>query len=269
MTDYTVLAAYLLGITLVGGVFFAKQKNLGDFLVAGRSIAWLPAAISIIATDFSASSFCGVPAYVFQKDLKLLISSFSILLVTPIIIRLFLPVYLESKVFTAYEYLEKRFDLRVRLFASFLFLLVRGGYIGVVIYAPSIVLSVITGLPLTVCVLLMGLLTTIYTSLGGMKAVIWTDFVQFGVIAVGLVFISWAVIAKTNSGFVEIWQVAESAGRLETFDFSLDPRIPVTFWGALIGGSFWLLNSYGTDQMILQRYLATRSPAECRRSLST
>ena len=178
--DVAVLIAYLATVVLIGALFYRRQSDTHDFFLARRSVNWIAVAISIIATDMSAISFIGFPAFVYQRNLEMLPVSLMLpWLVIPVVIKFFVPFYHRLELTTVYEYLERRFDARVRTVTGLLFLLLRGVYVGIVIYAPSLVLSVVTGLPLMESVLLMGVFTTIYTMLGGMRAVIWTDSSNF------------------------------------------------------------------------------------------
>jgi SSS family transporter len=266
--DWAILLAYLAAMTAIGGMSYRRKADSKDFFLAGRSAAWLPVAISIIATDFSAITYLGLPAFVYQRDLQqVALYPVLILVVIPIVIRYLVPFYSRLNLFTAYEYLEKRYDGRVRTMASLLFLLMRGIYMGIVIYAPSLVISVVTGLPLHLSIIMMGVLTTIYTALGGMRAVIWTDFAQFLVIMAGLAAIITTAYANIDGGWSTILATSADLGKLKVVDFAPDPNREFTFWAVAIGSFFMFLNTYGTDQVILQRYLTTRSVKECQKAL--
>ncbi|MCI0719502.1 MAG: sodium/solute symporter [Acidobacteria bacterium] len=265
--DYGVLFSYLGLMGLLGSLFYRKRSSTKEFLLGGKSVGWIPVAISVIATDFSAISYISTPAYSYQKNLKLAFFSFSLVLVVPIIVRVFLPFYARLNIYTAYEYLEMRFDYKVRAITSGLFLVLRGGYMAIVIYAPALALSVVTDLPLHISILLMGAFTTVYATLGGMRGVIWTDVVQFTIIVAGIVVIFSATMNGLEGGLAQVWQIAKAHGRADLFDFSFDPRVTDSFWATLFGGCFLVLTTYGADQIIIQRYLSTKSFRDYRRAL--
>lgn len=227
----------------------------------------IPVAISLVAADMSAISYMGAPAWTYQHNLELVWSSWSYLFVAPVVMYLFMPFYSRFKFYTAYEYLERRFDLKTRLLGSALFLLLRGSHIAIVIYAPSLILSLIAGLPLSKCVLIMGMCTTLYTTLGGMRAVIWTDVIQFSILMTGLVAVCWLSVKSVPGGVHTVLTVASANGRLHLLNFSADLSQITTFWSAAIGGGVMALSTLATDQAYLQRYFTTRSLAEGRRAI--
>lgn len=257
--DYTILVVYLLIVTLTGSLFFRRQKSLGEFFLAGRSIPWWAAAFSGIATIVSAISYLGAPGQAFRSDLTFL----QYRLVTPIALGLicvvFIPFFHRLNLYTAYEYLEHRFDVKTRLLASGLFVLFKSAFLGIAIYAPALVVAQITDLPLPGIIVVIGLLTTAYTMLGGMRAVIWTDSLQLVVLVAGLVVTAWIICGRVDGGWSTIWHTAMADEKLRFFDFSFDFFTELTLWGSLLGGMVLLLNQYGTDQAELQRFLTTSS----------
>lgn len=266
--DIVILVIYLAGMIGLGAVFYRPRADTREFFMAGRSVAWIPVAISIVATDFSAITYLGMPAFVYRRDLQALALIFVLVfIVIPLVIRFFVPYYHRFQFSTSYEYLERRFDARTRTTVSLLFLLLRGTYLGIVIYAPSLVVSAVTGLPLMQSILCMGILTTAYTALGGMRAVIWTDVIQFATILVGVGSILFVAYSSLNASPAEIWNTASSLGKTKFLDFSIDPRNEFTAWAVLLGGTVIFLNTFGADQVILQRYMSTRTLDECRRAL--
>ena len=267
LTDWLILGGYLGTISIIGSLFYRKKTSAGEFFLGGRRMKAIPVAISLVAADMSAISYMGAPAWTYSHNLELVWSSWTYLFVAPVVMFLFMPFYSRFKFFTAYEYLERRFDLKTRLLGSGLFMLLRGSHVAIVIYAPSLVLSLITGLPLWGCVLIMGVCTTIYTTLGGMKAVIWTDVMQFTILIAGLVTVVALSIGRVPGGLQTVLHVAHSAGRLHLMNFSTDLSQVTTFWAAAIGGGFMALSTLGTDQAYLQRYFTTRSLKEGQRSI--
>ena len=267
LADWMILGGYIVLISTLGSLFYRKKTSAADFFLGGRSMKAIPVAISLVAADMSAISYMGAPAWTYQHNLELVWSSWTYLFVAPVVMFLFMPFYSRFKFYTAYEYLERRFDLKTRLVGSAIFLLMRGSHVAIVIYAPSLILSLITGLPLAGSVLIMGVCTTLYTTLGGMRAVIWTDVMQFSILIGGLVTVVWLSISHVPGGIHTVYDVARDAGRLHLFNFSTDVTLVTTFWAAAIGGGFMALSTLGTDQAYLQRYFTTSSLKEGRRSI--
>ena len=254
--DQAVLIVYLILVVGMGAAFLRGQQNTEDYFLAGRRMPWLAVGISIFASLFSAISLLGSPGWVYSHDLTLGLTLVTIPLVTPVVICVFLPFFHRLKVFTAYEYLEHRFNPPVRLAASALFLFQRGSYLAVVIYAPSLVLSTATGLELKWTILLIGGLATGYTLLGGMKAVIWTDVVQACVLFGGLILVVWVLISRVDGGFSEILESGASQGPFRV-ELSWGDWATISLGAVLINGIFVNLSQYGADQITLQRYLTT------------
>lgn len=265
--DWIILGGYVAVISCIGSLFYRRKASASEYFVGGRRMTAIPVAISLVAADMSAISYMGAPAWTYAHNLALVWSSWSYLFVAPIVMYVFMPFYARFKFYTAYEYLERRFDLKTRLLGSGLFLLMRGSHIAIVIFAPSLILRVITGLPLVVCVLVIGVCTTAYTTLGGMKAVIWTDVMQFSILIGGLMLVGWLTVAHVPGGLHTVWRVASAGGRLRLFNFSPNLTQVDTFWAAAIGGGVMALSTLGTDQSYLQRYFTTRSLSEGRKSI--
>jgi solute:Na+ symporter, SSS family len=265
--DWAIVLCYLVAVGTVGSLFYRRNTSSPDYFLGGRRMKALPVAISLVAADLSAISYMGVPAWAWQKNLQLFLSTCACLLAAPVVMYLFLPFYSHFKLYTGYQYLERRFDLKTRLVGASLFLLTRGSHVAIVIYVPSIALNVLTGLPLYVCVLMIGVLTTAYTTLGGMRAVIWTDVLQFSVLMLGTGAIIYMSVSRFPEGLVAAYHVASHAGRLSLWNFSLDPHELTSVWAMLFGGTFMILSTWGTDQAYLQRYFTTRSLQEGRRSI--
>jgi SSS family solute:Na+ symporter len=265
--NWAVVAGYLLAVSTIGSLFYRKRSSASDYFLGGRRMRVIPVAISLVAADLSATTTMGVPAWGYQHNLELFLGTAVYLLVAPIVMYLFLPFYSRFNFYTGYEYLERRFDVKVRILGSTLFLLTRGAHVAIVIYAPSIVLSILTGLSLTGCVVLIGAFTTLYTTLGGMKAVIWTDVMQFTVLVSGVLAVFWLSVSKVPGGLGSIFHIASSAGRLHLFNFSTNPSEMTTVWAMIIGSGTMVLATLGTDQAYLQRYFTTRSLGEGRKSV--
>jgi solute:Na+ symporter, SSS family len=267
LSSWIILAGYVLAVGTVGSLFYRKKSSASDYFLGGRAMGYIPVAISLVAADMSAISYMGIPAWGYGHDLELFLQTVVFLGVVPIIMYLFMPFYSRFQFYTGYEYLERRFDLKTRLLGSALFLLTRGGHVAIVIYAPSMVLSLLTGVPLGACIIVMGTVTTIYTTLGGMKAVIWTDVMQFTILVTGVITVFWISLSKIPGHFHGFIDVANAYGRFHTFNFSLNPNEFTAVWPMILGGGTLILSTMGTDQAYLQRYFATKSLAEGRKSV--
>lgn len=264
--DFGVVIAYLLGCLLLGGFFARQQRDTRDFLLAGRQMSWLPIALSIVAADLSAISFMGVPAYVLKYNLMLLPGLATLPLVVPIVIRLFANTYYRLELFTAYEFLERRFSYGLRAAASLLFILLRLCWLAAALYATAVAVSQITGLRRPLAILILGGSTCLYTALGGMRAVLWTDVAQFLVFTTAIFAMFGTIVRAFQGDIGAIWAIAEAGGRTAVVDLSVSLR-EVTLWNVLIGYFFINLASYGVDQVILQQYLTAKDLEQSRRSL--
>ena len=256
--DYFTLAAYLIVVVTIGMWVGKGQKDNKEYFLAGRSMGWFPVGISTLASLYSAITYMGAPSEYYTHGLTMATQSFSTILVIPVVIYVFMPFYHRLQVYTAYEYLEHRFNISVRILASAVFLIWRLLWMGTATYVPALVLHTVTGLPLLETIIGVGVVATLYTVVGGMRAVIWTDVCQFFILFGGSVFAVW-IIGITTSGPKEVWTIAEQGGRANLFEWALDPTIRVTTWGALMGGLGGHLGMYGADQVCVQRYLAARS----------
>lgn len=266
-TDYMILGVYLLVVVWIGGRFGSGQKSLREFFLGGRTIPWWAAACSGIATMVSAIGYLGAPGQAFASDWTYLQARAAWPVAILVTCVLFIPFFYKLDVFTAYEYLEKRFDRKTRLLAAVIFILLKIFYTAIAIYAPALVVAEMTGLPFGWICLGIGVLTTLYTTHGGMRAVIWTDTVQFAVLLGGLFVAYQAVVGRVNGGFTEIISVAVAEGKLRFLDWSTSFTTEFTIWGGLIGGTFFLLSQYAVDQAELQRFLTTSSVDRSRRAL--
>jgi solute:Na+ symporter, SSS family len=265
--DYLVIAAYLGAISVLGSSFYRRRATTKEYFLGSRGFGWLPAGISIVAANTSAISLMGDSAWAFHHDFEFFWLSVGYVLMAPVVIRVFIPFYASLDLYTAYEYLEKRFGLSVRLVASGLFQLLRGVHIAIAIYAPSLIINVVTGLPLWECVIFMGLLTTAYTTLGGMKAVIWTDVIQFSAVCIGILAVLIVALHRIPGGLSAAYHIAAAAGRLRLFNFSTNPNVLTSFWACLIGGCILSLAPLTTDQSVLQRLFTTKSAKDSEQSV--
>ncbi|ESP00210.1 hypothetical protein LOTGIDRAFT_141180 [Lottia gigantea] len=262
VVDYIVFAGMLL-ISAGIGVYHAcaggKQKSTREFLMADKSMQFLPVAVSVLASFFSASTLLGTPAEIYQFGTMYWISVFSAVLAPLTGALLFGPMFYRLKVVSVFEYLEIRFKSKaVRLFGAFIFLLRATLGMGIVLYGPSTALSAVTDIPVWAVIVSVGAVCTFYTTMGGMKAVIWTDVFQTLVMIAGMlaVFIQGCI---NFDGMSEVWRIANEGGRITFFDFNTDPHIRHTFWTLIIGIYFVWLPPYTVDQQMVQRFSSTKS----------
>jgi Na+/proline symporter len=267
--DWAIVAAYLVYVTWDGIRMSKRNTGLEGYLLAGRSLPWWAVGLSVIATQMSAITLVGTTGQAYTDGMRFIQFYFGLPLAMIILCLTVVPFFYRAKIYTAYEYLERRFDARTRRLASFIFLVSRGLSVGVIVAAPSVILSIVLGWSPLATILAMGLSTTIYTMVGGVQAVTWTDVKQMALVVVGLGGVLWVVIAgfPSDVGFTDALSIAGAAGRLKTIDFSFHPNETYTFWSGLIGGLFLMLSYFGCDQSQVQRYLTARSLSEGRISL--
>ncbi len=256
--NYTVLAAYLIGMLAVGLYFSRKQENAEMFFLGGRKLPWLAVAMSMYASVTSAITFLGLPGTAYSENIALIIVCIMSPIVAPFILFLFYPLYHRLNVTTSYEYIQLRFGKPARFGVAGLFILARLGWLGTVVYAPAMAMSIVTGIPLEVCICTMGLLATAYTALGGLAAVVWTDAIQFIILIGGAIWIAVSLVNGIEGGAGETLALAKETGRLKIADWKIDlfamsgPIVALSFF-------FQLMQDYGTDQVSVQRLLATGS----------
>jgi Na+/proline symporter len=267
--DWVVLAVYLAAIVTFGLWMGRGNRRVDDFFLAGRQMRWWAAGLSVMATQVSAITFVGTTGQAYTEGMSFLAFYLGLPFAMVILSMTLVPFFYRSGVFTAYEYLERRFDARTRTLAALLFLGSRSLAVGVTLYAPSLVLSVILGLSETTTILLMGGTTIAYVVWGGNRSVIWTDVVQMGLIWLGIFLCVGVALARLPEGVTlrDGLAVAQATGRLETMDLSFDLTKPYTVWSGLIGGLFLAMSYFGCDQSQVQRYLSGRSLTESRLSL--
>jgi len=264
--DYVIIVLYVAASLAIGLRYTTKQKTVEDYFVADRSARWWAVGISAIATGLSGVSYLGVPAWVFQHDLQFYVVVLLLPIIMLIVIYVFVPLLARLRMMTIYEYLEIRFSVAVRTFASAMFLLLRGGWLATAIYTQSLLVTELIGWPMWVAVVAIGMLTAVYTVLGGIEAVLWTDVMQFFVLVGGILAMIAVLLYSFNGDVVEIWQIAEAGQhtRMFNWEFSL---IQITFWGIVLQNFIENLSTYGSDQVMVQRFLTTRNIAEMRRSV--
>jgi len=263
-----ILVIYLGGLVLMGIYFSKRENSTDDFFKAGGRIPWWAAGLSIFGTQLSAITFMAIPAKSYATDWTWFVLNMTIVLVAPFIVFLFLPFYRRLNVTTAYEYIEKRFNVILRTLASAMFMIFQFARIGIVLYLPSIALSVVTGVDIWLCTMIMALLSIAYTVMGGIEAVIWTDVIQVIVLLGGATLVLLTIPGHVQNGFMGVVDLARDADKLRMFDFHFSLKGP-TFWVLVLGGIGANLISYGSDQSVIQRYLTTRNQKEAARGIWT
>ncbi|MGB3344039.1 MAG: sodium:solute symporter [Aequorivita sp.] len=259
--DWLVLIGTLLFIVLYGTWKSRSQRDVSDYLKGGNTAHWWTIGISVMATQASAITFLSTPGQAFHDGMGFVQFYFGLPIAMVIICLVFIPIYHKLKVFTAYEYLETRFDKKTRTLTAILFLIQRGLACGITIFAPSIILSAVLGWNLVHLNIIIGTLVIIYTVSGGTKAVSVTQKQQMAVIFFGM-FIAFLLILNylpLDITFTKALEIAGESGKMDILDFSFDFDNRYTFWSGIIGGSFLALSYFGTDQSQVQRYLSGRS----------
>ncbi len=262
--DWFVLIGTISFIVIYGVYKTRKFNTIKDHLKGGESANWLTVGLSVMATQASAITFLSTPGQAFDEGMGFVQFYFGLPLAIIVICMVFIPIYHKLKVYTAYEYLEQRFDRKTRTLASILFLVQRGLAAGITIFAPAIILSTILGWDLRILIFTIGTLVIIYTVSGGTKAVSITQKQQMFVIMSGMV-IAFVIILNSlpeNINFNNALKLAGIGGKMEIVDFSFDIEKKYTFWSGITGGFFLALSYFGTDQSQVQRYLSGKSVKE-------
>jgi len=259
--DWIILLGTLAFIVLYGLYKSRGNQNVTDYLKGGSEARWWTIGLSVMATQASAITFLSTPGQAFHSGMGFVQFYFGLPIAMVVICLVFIPIYHRLKVFTAYEYLEGRFDLKTRTLTAILFLIQRGLAAGITIFAPAIILSAVLGWNLIYLNIIIGVLVIIYTVSGGTKAVSVTQKQQMGVIFLGML-LAFLIILNylpLDIGFSEALDIAGASGKMEVLDFSFDFDNRYTFWSGIIGGSFLALSYFGTDQSQVQRYLSGKS----------
>jgi solute:Na+ symporter, SSS family len=267
--DWVIVVAVTAWIVYDGLKRTKDSHELEGYFLAKRSIPWWAAGISVMATQLSAITMIGTTGQAYADGMRFIQFYFGLPLAMIILSWTLVPFFYNSRVYTAYEYLETRFDPKTRSVTSFLFLLSRGLSVGAVISAPAVVLSLVLGWNLTVTSLAIAMPAVLYTMFGGVQAVTWTDVKTMTLIVGGLLAIIVTAILGLPDGVSlgDGLAVAAATGRLRTFDFSLDVTNQYTFWSGTIAALFLFCSYFGADQSQVQRYLTARSLPEARQSL--
>ncbi|HEY4196822.1 MAG TPA: sodium:solute symporter [Mucilaginibacter sp.] len=269
LIDWIVLGATLLTIVGYGVWKSGKNQNIDQFLMGGRSMPWYTVGLSVMATQASAITFLSAPGQAYSDGMRFVQFYFGLPLAMIVLCVTFVPIFSRLKVYTAYEFLEQRFDLKTRALTSFLFLIQRGLSTGITIYAPSIILSTILNINTVYTTLFIGGLVIFYTVYGGTKAVSYTQLLQMSIIFSGMFLAGFVVVTllPQGVGFTKALHLAGKLGRMNVIDWKFDINNRYTIWSGLIGGFFLQLSYFGTDQSQVGRYLTGSSVGQSRMGL--
>jgi SSS family transporter len=268
--DVSIVVAYGLATLFLGVWFTRRQRDLNTFFVGDRDINWWLVLVSIVATETSTVTFLSVPGLAFNRDggnLMFLQLAFGYVIGRMLIAWLLLPQYLHGRLVSAYQLLRQRFNPAVQRTASGIFLLTRAVADGLRLYLAALLLEQFTGWSTPASILVIGIATMLYTFLGGMQAVIWTDLIQFAIYITGAIVAACFIIGNVQGGLHGYLAAGTAAHKFDLLDFSPDLTRAYTFWAGLIGGAVFTMASHGADQMMVQRYLCSRSLTQARAAL--
>lgn len=267
--DWIILLVTLLFIIVYGIIKNRNDKNLDGYLLGNKSLPWYHVGFSVMATQASAITFLSAPGQAFTDGMRFVQFYFGLPLAMILLCITFIPIFHRLKVFTAYEFLENRFDKRTRVFTAFLFLIQRGLSTGISIYAPSIILSTIFGWDIVWTNIIMGGIVLTYTVVGGTKAISYTHLQQMLIVTSTLIFTGYLLVKllPDSVGFVDALKFAGKAEKMNIIDFKFNPKERYNLWSGLIGGFFLQLSYFGTDQSQVGRYITGSSVKESRMGL--
>ncbi|HMQ05126.1 MAG TPA: sodium:solute symporter [Pyrinomonadaceae bacterium] len=267
--DWAIVASYLAYVIWDGIRLSKHSKTKEGFFLADRGLPWWAVGLSVMATQMSAITLVGTTGQAYADGMRFIQFYYGLPFAMIILCVTVVPFFSRAKVFTAYEYLERRFDVKVRTLTSFFFLISRGLGVGTIISAPAIVLSIVFGWNLIATIFAIGLSTTLYTMFGGVRAVTWTDVKQMVIILIGLGVVFFVIISSFPAGvtLADGLHLAGSLGKLDMVDTRFDLAEKYTIWSGLIGGLFLALGYFGCDQSQVQRFLTAKSIDQGRTSL--
>ena len=264
VVDWIILSITLISIVSYGTYVTRKNANVTDYIKGGSDSKWWTIGLSVMATQASAITFLSTPGQAFHSGMGFVQFYFGLPIAMVIICVVFIPIYHKLKVYTAYEFLEGRFDLKTRSLAAILFLIQRGLAAGITIFAPAIILSAVLGWDLLTLNIIIGFLVIIYTVSGGTKAVNVTQKQQMIIIFIGMLIAFFMIMSQLpeNITFTNALEIAGASNKMEVLDFSFDLSNRYTVWTGILGGTFLMLSYFGTDQSQVQRYLSGKSVRE-------
>lgn len=264
--DLVVLVAYLAAMAGMGFWFMRRNKSADVYFKAGGRLPWWVVSLSIYATMFSSITFMSVPAMAFSGDMTYLVVSFGVPILAVVTVRWYLPFFRRLNLTSAYEYLEVRFNLPCRLFASAAFILFMVARTAIVAYLPALALCAVTGVDINLAILVVTTITIVYCTVGGVEAVIWSDFVQSVILIASTALILAWLIVGTDGGLSGFLQMGTEAGKFRVFDWAFDWTKPC-FWVVFVGGLVANLASYTSDQCVVQRYMTTKDERSAAKSI--
>lgn len=254
--DYATIIIYLAALLGVGYFFSKREKGTDDYFKGGGRVPWWAAGLSVFATMLSAITFMAIPAKSYATDWTYYLANISLLVLAPFVVKYYLPFYRRLNVASAYEYLEVRFNVAVRIFGSIAFILFQMGRMAVVLFLPAIALSTVSPIDVYTCILIMGVLCIAYTVMGGIEAVIWTDAIQAIILLFGALLSIIIIVANCDGGLTGLIDVAKESGKLHMVNWSWSYTVPA-LWVVVIGNILSNLAPYTSDQSVVQRYLTT------------
>ncbi|MEZ5420132.1 MAG: sodium:solute symporter [Vicinamibacterales bacterium] len=257
--DYAVIAAYLAAITAFGSWFGRFQHTTRDYFLSGRSVPWWAVCCTVVATETSTLTFIGIPATAYAGNFAFLQLAAGYIVGRILVSALFIPAYFRGDLVTSYQLLQQTFGTDVTRLSAGLFLITRSLADGIRLFATSLVIAVVTGVPTAWSTVIVGVLMIVYTVRGGSSAVIWTDVVQMFIYAAGAGIVAWALLARIPGGWDEVVRQGLAAGKFAVLDTSTDLSSVYTVWTGLFGGVALTLATHGTDQFLVQRLLAATS----------
>ncbi len=264
--DYTVLAAYFIPLLLIGRYFSSSNRSMEDFFLGGRNVPSWAAGLSIYGTQLSAITFLAIPAKAYAENWEFFVANLCILVVAPLVVFFYLPFFRGLALTSVYEYLERRFNVAVRLFGSLSFIVLQVARMAIVLFLPALTLAAVTGINVYVSILLMGVLCTAYTLDGGLNAVVWTDVMQV-VVLLGAALVSlFVIVSRIDGGFGAVISTATADHKLQAFNWTWSAATS-SVWVVVIGNVLANLVPYTADQAVVQRYLATRDESQAARAV--
>jgi Na+/proline symporter len=265
--DLAIVVAYVAAVTLFGLWAGRGARTLADYSAASRNLPWWVVMISIVATETSTVTFLSIPGFAFGRDLTWLQIAIGFAAGRCLVALWMLPQYFRGNFLTSYEVLAERFGGSTQQAASLLFIVTRTLADGIRLFLTALVLHEMTGLPIPWAVAGVGSVMIVYTYVGGVKAVIWTEFAQFGIYLGGALLAFSLLVDRLPGGLSRALVEAGAAGKLRVFDFTLDPSEPYAFWAGLLGGVFVTFGSHGVDQLMVQRYFCARNLGDARKAV--
>ena len=264
--NWVIMVVYLLLMAGMGVWFMRRNKSSDDYFRAGGRVPWIVVSMSIYATMFSSITFISIPALSYLTDCRYFIITFGIILMAPVVVKWYLPFFRRLNLTSAYEFLEVRFNLPCRLFASAAFILFMVARTAIVTYLPALAIAAVTNLDVNMAIIVVTVVTIFYCTIGGVEAVIWSDFVQSVILIASTALIYILLVWGTDGGLAGFFSAGSAAGKFRAFDFVFDWTKPC-FWVVLIGGIVANLASYTSDQCVVQRYMTTKDERGAAKSI--